>query len=139
MDYSGLLPVIVHYRICVRPGISDSLCCDCLLTGRTLSGFNENILKDNVCQIIVFHSLHYQALQLIQHRIRMIHLAVGYHFDLNQNARFTNRINAGTSINGPITPAKACPELIPNTPTATAIANSKLLPVAVNDTDAFSS
>jgi hypothetical protein len=29
-------------------------------------------------------------------------------------ATFTKAINAGTSTNGPITPAKACPLLIPN-------------------------
>jgi hypothetical protein len=39
----------------------------------------------------------------------------------------------GTSTNGPITAANAAPELIPNTPIATAIANSKLLLAAVND------
>ena len=44
----------------------------------------------------------------------------------------TNKINTGTSINGPITAAKASPELMPNTEIATAIANSKLFPVAVN-------
>jgi hypothetical protein len=43
-------------------------------------------------------------------------------------ATFTKAINAGTSTNGPITPAKACPLLIPNTPMATAMANSKLFP-----------
>jgi hypothetical protein len=36
-------------------------------------------------------------------------------------ATFTKAINAGTSTNGPITPAKACPLLIPNTPMATAM------------------
>lgn len=50
---------------------------------------------------------------------------------------FTNAINTGTSTNGPTTPAKACPLCKPNTPIATAIANSKLLPVAVNEIDAF--
>jgi hypothetical protein len=62
-----------------------------------------------------------------------------YNFFLNQNARLTSKISAGTSISGPITPANACPELIPKTPTATAMASSKLLPVAVNETEAFSS
>jgi hypothetical protein len=36
-------------------------------------------------------------------------------------ATFTKAINAGTSTNGPITPAKACPLLMPNTPMATAM------------------
>jgi hypothetical protein len=39
----------------------------------------------------------------------------------------------GTSTSGPITAAKAAPELIPKTAIATAIANSKLLLDAVND------
>jgi len=51
----------------------------------------------------------------------------------NQKATLTKIIKAGTSINGPITPAKACPLLIPKTPIETAIANSKLFPEAVND------
>ena len=42
-------------------------------------------------------------------------------------------MSAGTSIKGPITDAKASPELIPNTAIATAIANSKLLPAAVKE------
>ena len=37
----------------------------------------------------------------------------------------------GTSIRGPITAAKAAPELIPKTATATAMASSKLLLAAV--------
>ena len=36
---------------------------------------------------------------------------------------------------GPITAAKATPELIPNTPIATAIPNSKLFPAAVKARD----
>jgi hypothetical protein len=60
-----------------------------------------------------------------------------YNFFLNQKAKLTKAINAGTSTNGPITPANACPLLIPNTPIATAIANSKLLPVAVNAMEVF--
>ena len=44
----------------------------------------------------------------------------------------------GTSTNGPITAAKAAPELIPNTAIATAMANSKLFPAAVNATAAVS-
>ena len=39
----------------------------------------------------------------------------------------------GTSTNGPITAAKAAPELIPKTAIATAMANSKLLLDAVKD------
>ncbi len=39
----------------------------------------------------------------------------------------------GTSKSGPITAAKASPELIPKMVMATAIANSKLLLAAVND------
>ena len=41
-----------------------------------------------------------------------------YNFFLNQKAKLTKAINAGTSTNGPITPANACPLLIPNTPMA---------------------
>ena len=58
------------------------------------------------------------------------------HFFLNQNATFTNPIITGTSTSGPITAAKASPELIPKTAMATAIANSKLLLAAVNDNEA---
>ena len=42
-------------------------------------------------------------------------------------------MSAGTSINGPITHAKATPDFIPTTAIATAIASSKLFPAAVND------
>ena len=45
-------------------------------------------------------------------------------------------IKAGTSTSGPITPANACPEFNPKTAIATAIANSKLFPAAVNATAA---
>ena len=55
------------------------------------------------------------------------------YFFLNQNATFTNAIITGTSTNGPITAAKASPELIPKTAMATAMASSKLLLAAVND------
>ncbi|WP_207534315.1 hypothetical protein [Desertivirga arenae] len=41
-------------------------------------------------------------------------------------------MSAGTSTSGPITPTKGSPKLIPKTPTATAMASSKLLPAAVN-------
>ena len=56
---------------------------------------------------------------------------------LTQSATFTRPINTGTSINRPITPTKACVELIPKTDIATAIASSKLFDAAVklNDTD----
>jgi len=56
-----------------------------------------------------------------------------HHFFLNQNAKFTNAIITGTSTNGPITAAKASPELMPKTAMATAMASSKLLLAAVND------
>ena len=62
------------------------------------------------------------------HRLRGDHKAS--YFFLNQKATFTRAINAGTSTNGPITPAKAWPLLMPNTPMATAMASSKLLPAA---------
>jgi hypothetical protein len=39
----------------------------------------------------------------------------------------------GTSMSGPITAAKAAPLSIPNVATVTAIASSKLLEAAVND------
>lgn len=42
-------------------------------------------------------------------------------------------MSTGTSINGPMTAAKACNEAIPHTPMQTAIASSKLLLAAVND------
>ncbi len=49
-----------------------------------------------------------------------------------RSATETNAISAGTSTNGPTTAAKVAPEVSPKTPTATAMANSKLLPAAVN-------
>ena len=52
------------------------------------------------------------------------------------SAYFTSKINTGTSINGPTTAAKASPELMPKTAIETAMASSKLLPVAVKDIDA---
>ena len=58
------------------------------------------------------------------------------YFFLNQKETRTKRIRAGTSTKGPITPTKACPELSPKTPIATAMANSKLFPAAVKATDA---
>ena len=41
-------------------------------------------------------------------------------------------MSTGTSTSGPITEANACPLLMPNTATHTAIASSKLLDAAVN-------
>ncbi len=55
------------------------------------------------------------------------------YFFRNQNAIFTKIIKAGTSTKGPMTPANAWPLLMPNTPMETAMANSKLLPEAVNE------
>ena len=51
----------------------------------------------------------------------------------NKSAKFTSAIMTGTSTSGPITAANAAPELMPNTDTATAMANSKLFEAAVND------
>ena len=56
------------------------------------------------------------------------------YFCRNQKETRTNKISAGTSTKGPITPANACPEFSPKTAIATAIANSKLFPAAVNAT-----
>lgn len=55
-----------------------------------------------------------------------------YTADLRHKAYFTNNINTGTSIRGPITAANASPEFIPKTAIETAMASSKLFPVAVN-------
>ena len=52
---------------------------------------------------------------------------------LSFKATFTSPINTGTSTKGPITAAKAAPELIPKTDIATAIASSKLLLAAVKE------
>ena len=54
-------------------------------------------------------------------------------FLFSQNATLTKPIITGTSTSGPITAAKACPDEIPNTATATAIASSKLLLAAVKE------
>ena len=51
----------------------------------------------------------------------------------NHKDTFTREIKTGTSTRGPITAAKASPELIPNTATATAMASSKLLLAAVKE------
>ena len=58
------------------------------------------------------------------------------YFFRSQKETRTNKIKAGTSTNGPITPVKACPEFNPKTAMATAMANSKLLPAAVKATAA---
>ena len=55
------------------------------------------------------------------------------YFFWKYKATLTSEIKTGTSTKGPITAANASPELIPNTAIATAIANSKLLLAAVND------
>ena len=44
----------------------------------------------------------------------------------------TRPIRTGTSTKGPITAANACPDPMPKTATATAMASSKLLLAAVN-------
>jgi len=51
--------------------------------------------------------------------------------DFQAGATVTNPISAGTSTSGPTTAANAAPDASPNTPTATAIASSKLFPAAV--------
>jgi hypothetical protein len=55
------------------------------------------------------------------------------HLSRNQKAAFTNKIKAGTSTSGPITPANACPLAMPKTAIDTAMASSKLFPAAVKD------
>ena len=50
----------------------------------------------------------------------------------NHRAMLTKLMRTGTSISGPMTAANACPEPMPKTATATAIASSKLLLAAVN-------
>jgi len=53
----------------------------------------------------------------IIHYYLLVHEAISsceYYLFLNQNATLTNKIKAGTSTKGPITPAKARPLLIPN-------------------------
>src|SRR3989304_6018590 len=57
--------------------------------------------------------------------------AAGKYRRWKRKATLTSAIITGTSINGPTTAAKASPELIPNTATATAMASSKLLLAAV--------
>ena len=60
-------------------------------------------------------------------------LMVLKYFFSHRKATLTRAIRTGTSTKGPITAAKASPLLIPNTATATAIANSKLLLAAVKE------
>jgi hypothetical protein len=52
---------------------------------------------------------------------------------LAQSETLTSPIMTGTSTRGPTTAANAAPEWMPNTATATAIASSKLLLAAVNE------
>ena len=52
---------------------------------------------------------------------------------LNHSDTVTSPIITGTSTSGPMTAAKAAPELMPYTATATAIASSKLLLAAVKE------
>jgi hypothetical protein len=60
-------------------------------------------------------------------------LAVPNHFSLNHSETFTSAMSAGTSTSGPMTAAKASPESMPKTATATAMASSKLLLAAVKE------
>ena len=52
---------------------------------------------------------------------------------LNHRDTFTSPMSTGTSTSGPITAAKAAPDPIPKTATATAMASSKLLLAAVKE------
>jgi len=56
------------------------------------------------------------------------------YFFLNERATLTSNTSTGTSTSGPMTVANACWELMPNIATATAIASSKSLLAAVNET-----
>ncbi len=53
------------------------------------------------------------------------------HLRRSPSDRWTRATSAGTSMRGPITPARACPDVTPQTPMRTAMASSKLLPPAV--------
>ncbi len=74
-------------------------------------------------------------------RVKILFLGIEYYTILfglkylffNQRETCTKPINTGTSTSGPMTAANAAPELIPKTAIATAIASSKLLLAAVND------
>ena len=59
--------------------------------------------------------------------------AVTKYFFRKKKATLTRPIMTGTSTRGPITAAKASPELMPKMAIATAMASSKLLLAAVND------
>jgi hypothetical protein len=59
-----------------------------------------------------------------------------YHLFFSQNETFTSEIRTGTSTSGPITVANAAGDAMPKTAMATAIASSKLLDAAVNESDA---
>ncbi len=50
-------------------------------------------------------------------------IVVGKCRSRHRSATFTSAIITGTSMSGPITAANACPEPMPNTPTATAMAS----------------
>ena len=75
------------------------------------------------------------SLEELVRKYRPLWVSEGFEkkLSLNHSATVTNPIMIGTSTKGPITAAKAAPELIPNTAIATAIANSKLLLDAVKD------
>ena len=73
-----------------------------------------------------------ELLHGFSHAIWVTSLATAKYRRWKYSDTFTNPIITGTSTSGPITAAKAAPELMPNTATATAIANSKLLLAAVN-------
>ena len=67
------------------------------------------------------------ATELIGHRGSASVGAAAKYRRWNPIATLTKAIITGTSTSGPMIAANAAPELIPNTATATAIANSKLL------------
>jgi hypothetical protein len=60
----------------------------------------------------------------LRHKENARHSFTKYFLRIHSDT-FTRPIKAGTSTSGPITAAKAWPELMPKTATATAMANSK--------------
>ena len=68
--------------------------------------------------------------------LHVVSLFPPYHLFLSQNETFTSEIRTGTSTSGPITVANAAGDAIPKTAIATAIASSKLLDAAVNESEA---
>src|SRR5579864_562446 len=64
--------------------------------------------------------------------------SVGYSLRPNQSETYTKPISTGTSTSGPTTAANACPDAMPKTLIATAMANSKLLLAAVKEMVAVS-